>query len=193
MVLYARLAARSAPRLFAADGVPARPVALVLGARVAPNGRPSRILAARLACAVDVVERGRAERLLLSGDGGRRQDEISPMQAWLEQAGVDEERVWIDDASYRTWDSLVRAREQFDLDGVILISQRDHLVRALYLAEALGLDAVGAVAEEPARPPRSSRMRRAVRESAARARALVDAHLWRPAVSTCEPRRGPPR
>jgi SanA protein len=130
------------------EDVPRRPVALVLGAAVWPDGRPTPILADRVATGADLLEADKAEVLLFSGDN--RFDHYNEPQRMLEYAqsiGVAEEEVILDFAGRRTYDSCYRARAIFGVERVIVVTQRFHIARAVYLCEALGLDAVGVVAD----------------------------------------------
>lgn len=158
--------------------------AIVLGCRV--NGDdPSRCLEERLRTALELYRSGRAQRLLLSGDHGTRgYDEVNTMKDWLVSQGVPEAHVFLDHAGFDTYDSMVRANKVFKVDDAIIVSQRFHLPRALYLARAAGLRAVAFAAD----PPGGSACRgSAVREPLACVKAVLDARL------SLEPRfLGPP-
>lgn len=86
--------------------------------------------------------------------------------------GVPEGRIILDFAGFRTLDSVVRAKEIFGCDSLAVISQADHDARALYLAEANGIDAVAVVA--PLRAGRWVRTRLALREWLARDKMILD-------------------
>ncbi len=128
---------------------PQRFTAIVLGCRV--NGDdPSGCLEERLARALALYESGRVQRLLLSGDHGTRgYDEVNAMSAWLVERGVPQAHVFLDHAGFDTYDTMVRARRIFQVDGALIVSQAFHLPRAVYLARAVGLDAVGVSADPP--------------------------------------------
>lgn len=121
---------------------------IVLGCRV--NGEHvSCCLEERLATALDLYRAGKVRRLLLTGDHGRKDyDEVNTMRAWLEQNGVPRAHIFTDHAGFDTYDSMVRAREVFKVKDAIVVSQRFHLPRALYLAGHAGL-VVQATAADP--------------------------------------------
>jgi vancomycin permeability regulator SanA len=140
--VFIRFAARG--RLYEEADVPARPVALVLGAQVYPDGTPSVFLAARLDVARRLYDRGRVERLLVSGDGGAPEyDEPLAMQRYLVAAGVPEGSIALDRRGVDTYASCLRARDVYGIRELTLVSQAYHLPRAVGTAQRLGLDAVG--------------------------------------------------
>lgn len=129
--------------LFTADDVPHRPVALVLGAGVYPDGTPSPFLAARLDTAADLLRRGKVDVLLVSGDNRTEHyDEPTAMRTYLLAHGVDDRRIVTDFAGRDTYDSCVRARRIFGVTEVTLVSQTYHLPRALAVCRGTGLNAV---------------------------------------------------
>ena len=117
---------------------------LVLGARVWDNGNPSGILEDRLITGIDAYESGASDRLLMSGDHGREDyDEVNAMKDYAVEAGVPADAVFMDHAGFSTYESLYRARDIFQVQTVLIVTQEYHLYRALYVARALGLDAYG--------------------------------------------------
>jgi vancomycin permeability regulator SanA len=122
---------------------------LVLGAGVWENGRPSQMLEDRLLQGIELYQAGASNRLLMSGDHGRvAYDEVNVMKSYAIDRGVPSENVFMDHAGFSTYDSMYRARDIFQAKKVIIVTQRYHLYRALYVAEALGLEAYG-VASDP--------------------------------------------
>lgn len=121
---------------------------LVLGAGVKPDGSPSNMLRDRMITAIDLYEGGVTDRLLVSGDHGRKDyDEVNTMKDLAVDAGVPSEHVFMDHAGFSTYDSLYRAKEVFCADKVVIVTQEYHLHRALYIAEKLGVEAVGVSAD----------------------------------------------
>ena len=154
---------------------------LVLGsARLARDYVANPFFATRIAAAAALFRAGKVEYLIVSGNqarGGRPRggyDEPTDMRDALVAAGVPRQRIYRDYAGYRTLDSVVRAREVFGLDRVIVISQAFHLSRALFLAHARGLDDDGFAAENPAW---RYRLRTFLREIGARVVAVLDVWL----------------
>lgn len=124
--------------------VPERPVALVLGAGVRPDGQPTRVLARRLELAAELYAAGRVEVVLVSGDNSvEHYNETDTMREHLVAAGVPAERIAGDYAGFSTWESCVRAREVFGVTEATVVTQDFHLPRAVALCRAAGIDAVG--------------------------------------------------
>ena len=128
---------------------PQRYTAIVLGCRV--NGDdPSLCLEERLATALELYRSGKVQRLLLSGDHGTTgYDEVNAMRAWLVEHGVPLDHIFLDHAGFDTYDTMMRGRHVFQVDGALIVSQAFHLPRAVYLARAVGLDAFGVSADPP--------------------------------------------
>lgn len=128
--------------------VPERPVAIVFGAGLWPDGSLTPVLADRVATGVDLYRTGKVQRLLFSGDN-RRVDYNEPeaMRVYAVELGVPEEHIVLDYAGRRTWDTIYRARAIFAVERAVVVTQRFHLPRVLYLCDALGVDAVGVVAD----------------------------------------------
>ncbi len=145
---------------------------LVLGAGVWATG-PSPVLEDRLETALALYRAGKAPRILVSGDHGRPEyDEPGAMAAWLEARGVPAEHVFLDHAGFDTHSTMVRAREVFGVERALVVTQRFHLARALYLGNAAGMAVQGVAADR--RPYERARWYDA-RETVSRARAVVDA------------------
>lgn len=140
---------RASGQLYARiEDVPPRPVALVLGAGLWADGSLTPILADRVATAADLYHAGVVEKLLLSGDN--RFVNYNEPQAMLEYAlslGVPAGDIVLDYAGRRTYDSCYRARAIFGVEQAVLVTQRFHAARTLYLCDALGLDGVVALAD----------------------------------------------
>ncbi|MEU3019629.1 ElyC/SanA/YdcF family protein [Nocardiopsis sp. NPDC007018] len=137
------LASTSAQR-YSVDTVPDRPVAVVLGAGVRPDGRPSLLLAQRLDLAAELYENGSVRAVLVTGDNGvEHYSETDTMRDYLVAAGIPGDRVVGDHAGFSTWDSCVRAREVFGVREATVVTQEFHLPRAVRLCRAAGIDAVG--------------------------------------------------
>lgn len=120
---------------------------LVLGAGVR-SGVPSPMLEDRLKTGIALYQSGAAKRLLMSGDHGRKDyDEVNVMKSYALHEGVPSEAVFMDHAGFSTYESMYRARDIFGAKRIIIVTQEYHLYRALYDAEALGLEAYGVAAD----------------------------------------------
>jgi len=124
---------------------------LVLGAGVRDNGRPSPMLVDRLLQGIELYNNGFSDRLLMSGDHGRKEyDEVNVMKQFAIDRGIASEHVFMDHAGFSTYESLYRARDIFETERIIIVTQKYHIYRALYIADKLGLEAYG-VASDPRR------------------------------------------
>lgn len=121
---------------------------LVLGCLVKADGNPSDMLADRISVGVTLYQNGTAQRLLMSGDHGQKEyDEVNVMKSCAIDAGVPSEHVFMDHAGFSTYESVYRAKEIFGADKIVIVTQEYHLHRALYIANALGIEAYGVSAD----------------------------------------------
>ena len=117
---------------------------LVLGCLVKPNGKPSDMLSDRLRCGVELYNKGAAPKILMSGDHGTEDyNEVQAMKNYATDRGIPSTDIFMDHAGFCTYDSIYRAKEIFGAKKIIIVTQRYHLYRALYIAESLGIDATG--------------------------------------------------
>jgi vancomycin permeability regulator SanA len=152
--------------------VPARPVAIVLGAGIDPSGRPSVFLQQRIDVAVELYRLGKVKALLMSGDHSTTDhDEVGVMAAEAVRLGVPASAVVEDHAGFDTYSSCYRARSVWGLRSAIVVSQPFHLPRAIWTCRELGVDVVGA---DTARGPFGPTWYGRVREIPAIDKALVD-------------------
>ena len=101
---------------------------LVLGAGVHPDGTPSNMLEDRLLRGIELYDAGASQKLLMSGDHGRKNyDEVNVMKQFAVARGVPSEDVFMDHAGFSTYESMYRARDVFQADKVIIVTQRYHL------------------------------------------------------------------
>ncbi len=161
---------------YLADEIPATQVALVLGTSKYARREINRYYSARIEAAAELFHAGRIRSILLSGDGSSRYyDETSTMRQDLIERGVPKDRIMLDYAGVRTLDSVFRAKKVFGLDRVIVVSQQFHCERAIYLADAIGLEATGFCADD-APDTRSLKIRG--RETLARVLAFADLNIF---------------
>ena len=121
---------------------------LVLGCGVSASGQPSAMLADRLKRSVSLYNTGASPKLLMSGDHGRTDyDEVNVMKTYAVDAGIPSSNVFMDHAGFSTYESLYRTRDIFQAKKIIIVTQQYHLHRALYIANALGLEAYGVAAD----------------------------------------------
>ena len=121
---------------------------VVLGCQVRADGTPSHMLEDRLRRGVALYEMGAAPKLLMSGDHGTAgYDEVDTMKRYAVDAGVPSENVFMDHAGFSTYETMYRAREIFGAQRVLVVTQKYHLYRAVYIAKALGMEAYGVAAD----------------------------------------------
>lgn len=121
---------------------------LILGAGVRDDGAPSHMLEDRLKVGIELYNSGAAPKILVSGDNSRDDyNEPETMKRYCVENGVPEEDIVLDYAGFSTYESLFRARDVFCAENIIIVTQKYHLYRALYVAEKLGLGAVGVSAD----------------------------------------------
>jgi SanA protein len=142
--------------IYTIEHVPAQRVAIVLGARVYPNGRLSGMLRDRVETAVALYKAGKVQKILMTGDNSIPEyNEPDAMKAHAVALGVPAKDIQPDYGGRRTYDSCYRARSIFEVDSAIIVTQAFHLPRALFLCDQLGIAAVGVVADQRLYDPRS--------------------------------------
>ena len=120
---------------------------LVLGCKVGTDGTLSHMLEDRLRQGVALYELGAAPKLLMSGDHGTPEyDEVDAMKRYAVDAGIASQDVFMDHAGFSTYESVYRAKEVFEVQRVIIVTQEYHLYRALMVAREMGLEAYGVAA-----------------------------------------------
>lgn len=144
LIIGKQVRSTAKPYIYSTDSIPFRYTGMVLGAHVGRDGTPSLVLADRLNTALTLYRKGKFKRFLLTGDHGRKTyDEVNNMKRYLKEQGVPECDIFLDHAGFDTYNSMVRAKEVFQVQDVIVITQKFHLSRALYIAHKKGLNAVG--------------------------------------------------
>lgn len=116
---------------------------LVLGCKV--NGNyPSHMLEDRLSLAIELYQKGAANKIIMSGDHGREEyDEVNVMKNYAINHGVPSEDIFMDHAGFSTYESMYRAKEIFKVKKMLIVTQDYHLPRAIYNATAMGIEANG--------------------------------------------------
>lgn len=120
---------------------------LILGAGVWGD-KPSPMLKDRLDKGIELYKSGVAPKIIMSGDHGREDyDEVNLMKNYAIEEGVPSEDIFMDHAGFSTYDSIYRAKEVFQVKKMVVVSQKFHLYRALYISNALDVEAYGVMAE----------------------------------------------
>ncbi len=139
-------------RVFDSESIAALPrlrAGVVLGCSKSTRHGPNLYFARRIAAATELYKAGKVDCLIVSGDNHvKTYDEASDMKASLVEAGVPEAQIVCDYAGFRTLDTVVRAKKVFGLDSFVVISQPDHVRRAVFTARGFGCDAYGYAAQD---------------------------------------------
>lgn len=155
-------------------------VAIVFGAAVHQNDL-SIVLEDRVKTAIALYKGGQVDRILVSGDNRTPEyNEPKAMADYLVSHAVDQRDIVIDYAGRSTYETCLRAKEIFTVQKAVLITQKTHLSRALYLANELGLDSIGVIADQQNYGAESSYQQ--IREVGASLKAFLNVHLFPPAV-----------
>ena len=127
------------------SAVPHYHTALVLGTSpIGRNGGPNLYFLSRIDATAKLYEAGKIDRILVSGDNRKVEyNEPEEMKKALVDKGIPEEVIFLDYAGFRTFDSVVRAKEVFGQSEFIIVSQKFHNERAVFIAGKKGLKAAG--------------------------------------------------
>ena len=139
-------------RVFDSESIAALPrlrAGVVLGCSKLTSHGPNLYFTRRIAAAAELYKAGKVDCLIVSGDNHvKTYDEASDMKSSLVEAGVPEAQIVCDYAGFRTLDTVVRAKKVFGLDSFIIVSQSDHVRRAVFTARGFGCDAYGYAAQD---------------------------------------------
>ncbi|KQN63743.1 MULTISPECIES: outer membrane permeability protein SanA [unclassified Erwinia] len=156
--------------------LPHRQVGVVLGtAKYYRTGVPNEYYLFRMQGALNAYNSGKVNYLLLSGDNAQQSyNEPMTMRRDLIAAGVDPADIVMDFAGFRTLDSIVRTRKVFDTNDFIIITQRFHCERALFIALHSGIQAQCYAVPSP-----KNMLTVRLREVGARLGALADLYIMK--------------
>lgn len=155
--------------------VPHRKVALLLGTNpIGRTGRRNQFFLRRLDATEALYKAGKIDKILISGAAHpeNNYDEPAEMMRQLIERGVPQNVFILDKEGFRTINSVVRAKEVFGVDSVLIISQKFHNERALFLAKHKGLDAIAYNATNTS--SKSWRRKMFARELLARVKAVLE-------------------
>ena len=155
--------------------IPNKTVAIVLGAKIFDNNRLSATLRDRLEIARRLYTAKKVKKILLTG--GHRthsNNEVRAMYLWLRKQGIPQKVLYTDHAGFRTLDSMARAVKVFEVEDALIVTQRFHLRRSVFLAKQMGINAEGVIAD---RRRYSGRMKNQMREFIARFKAVLDIYV----------------
>lgn len=120
---------------------------IILGAGIWGD-KPSPMLEDRLLEGISLYENNVSTKIIMSGDHGREEyDEVNIMKKFAIEKGVPSENIFMDHAGFSSYESIYRAKEIFGANKIVIVTQKYHLYRALYIANQLGIEAYGVGAD----------------------------------------------
>lgn len=148
-------------------------VALVLGtSKTTARGGNNYYFSNRIEATVELYKAGKIKYIVVSGDNSTvSYDEPTDMKNALIAAGIPANKIYLDYAGFRTLDSMERILKVFGQKEVIIVSQRFHNERAIYLGEHFGITCYGYNAKDVAR---AGGFKTKVRERFARVKVFWD-------------------
>lgn len=161
-------------------------VALVLGtSSKLSSGEVNPFFESRIDAAANLYKSGKIVHFILSGDNlsSKYYNEPAEMRKALIKKGVPEKAITLDMAGLRTLDSIVRSKEIFGLEKILIITQPFHSYRALFISNYYHIDATALAAKEP---QNEISLKMKVREYLARTRAVIDLYV----LNTAPPQMG---
>ena len=167
-------------RIHKVDSAPSERLAIVFGAGLRRDGTPTAILRDRVETAARLYFDGKVQKILMSGDN--RYDyynEPESMRQYALELGVPSDVIVLDYAGRRTYDTCYRARTVFQAGSALLVTQKFHLPRALFLCNALGLNSQGVEANNN-QYRRFSLFIWNIREQLATVAAFLDVYIYAP-------------
>lgn len=125
--------------------LPDSQVVLVLGtSKYLGNGQENLFYTFRMDAAKQLYDAGKARAFIVSGDNrAHNYNEPAMMRKSLVGLGIPTEMIYSDYAGFRTLDSVVRTNKVFGQDTFIIVSQKFHNQRAVFIARHYGLQAYG--------------------------------------------------
>lgn len=155
------------------EKVPVDKVGLLLGtSKTLKSGYKNLYFHYRIDAAAELYHAGKITHFIVSGDNSRKDyNEPEDMKIALIEKGIPENRIYEDFAGFRTLDSVVRAKEIFGQKSFIIISQKFHNERAVYLARKNGIKAFAYNAKDVAK---YSGLKTRIREYFARVKVFID-------------------
>lgn len=116
---------------------------LVLGAGIWGD-RPSPMLEDRLLTGIELYNKKISPKIVMSGDHGQIEyDEVNIMKQYAIDKNIPSNDIFMDHAGFSTYESIYRIKEIFKAKKIIIVTQKYHLHRALYIAKSLGIEAYG--------------------------------------------------
>jgi SanA protein len=156
--------------------LPAKNAGLVLGtSKYLKGGYINLFFRYRMEAAARLYHSGKVKFLILSGDNSTETyNEPAQMKKDLMELGVPEEALTLDYAGLRTFDSMLRCRDVFNQDDIIIVSQAFHDARAIFICQHYKIQAIGFAAQDV---PEKYAFKTYLREYFARSKMILDLYL----------------
>ncbi len=167
-------------RIFNERDVDPKPIAIVFGAGLWRDGSPTPVLRDRVKTAVNLYLTGKVDKLLMSGDNRFKDyNEPAAMRNYALSLGIPDQDIVLDFAGRRTYDTCFRAKVIFGVKDAILVTQKFHSPRAIYICNKLGLNSIGVPADQR-EYRRRSLLYWNIRETFATLVAIWEVHIIQP-------------
>ena len=167
-------------RMYQEENAPPEKLAIVFGAGLRHDGTPTPVLQDRVETAAALYFRGKVKKILMSGDNRfEYYNEPGAMRQYALSLGVPDSAIALDYAGRRTYDTCYRARAIFGVKDALLVTQKFHMPRALFLCNTLGVNAYGVEANNN-RYRKLSLLLWNFREQIATVGAFIDIYLSKP-------------
>lgn len=122
---------------------------VVLGCQVREDGSLSLMLKDRLDKAIELYKNNASSKIIVSGDHGTEEyDEVNAMKKYLIENDIKSEDIFMDHAGFSTYETMYRAKYIFEAQKVVVVTQKYHLYRAVYIGNKLGIETYGVPAEK---------------------------------------------
>lgn len=157
------------------DSIPACKTAILLGtSKFMSNGTKNYFFYNRITAAETLFKSGKIQFIIISGDNSLSYyNEPADMKKELMKVGIPDSVIFLDYAGFRTFDSMIRAKEVFGQTKFIVVSQQFHNERAVFIARKYGIEAYGYNAEDVSA---YSGFKTKVRELFARVKVFIDVY-----------------
>ena len=158
------------------NDVPTMQTALLLGTnpKTRDGKRPSSFYLARINATAELYKHGKFRQLIISGDKREGYDEPQTMRHDLIERGVPDSIIMMDGQGYRTLLSLRNSKQYFGIHDMIIISQKWHNERSIFLADKMNIKAVGYNADDVSHP---RAIWTHIRELLARVKLFIDLYV----------------
>jgi len=147
ILLRIRLVKQTDPYIVDSKENDAHRTAIVFGAGINARQSPTRVLKDRLDKTIQIYQQDQIDTILVSGGPARSTNESLIMKAYLEDHGIPSQAILDDGEGVNTFQTLVRAKEEFNIHDALLITQNFHLPRAIAIGKHLDMDVIGIAAD----------------------------------------------